>query len=133
MEITGLSFKSRQLFVFLQARKHWSFQEDCVLFLAVHIYAGSKSKDLPTMMDSALSLFNSSNIPWVKVASHVPGRSDQQCRERWCNHINPALRRSRWTKQVGWFSSVLYTNITKCLALVVLMLDESKISLKISQ
>jgi hypothetical protein len=34
---------------------------------------------------------------WNEVARHMPGRSGRQCRERWCNYINPDLERLPWT------------------------------------
>ncbi|RKP10947.1 hypothetical protein THASP1DRAFT_21396 [Thamnocephalis sphaerospora] len=35
---------------------------------------------------------------WVKVAAHVPGRTDVQCRERWTNVLDPDVRRDPWEK-----------------------------------
>jgi hypothetical protein len=34
---------------------------------------------------------------WSQVASQMPGRIAKQCRERWCNHLDPNLKRSTWT------------------------------------
>jgi len=36
---------------------------------------------------------------WSLIASHLPGRIGKQCRERWHNHLNPAIRRESWTAQ----------------------------------
>jgi len=36
---------------------------------------------------------------WSLIASHLPGRIGKQCRERWHNHLNPAIRRESWTPQ----------------------------------
>ena len=34
---------------------------------------------------------------WSLIASHLPGRIGKQCRERWHNHLNPAINRESWT------------------------------------
>jgi hypothetical protein len=33
---------------------------------------------------------------WTTLAEHMPGRIAKQCRERWCNHLDPAISRSGW-------------------------------------
>ncbi|KAF0694451.1 Aste57867_14684 [Aphanomyces stellatus] len=30
---------------------------------------------------------------WGQVASHIPGRTSKQCRERWCNHLDPNINK----------------------------------------
>ncbi|KAJ1624250.1 Homeodomain-like protein [Pavlovales sp. CCMP2436] len=34
---------------------------------------------------------------WSIVAAQVPGRNGKQCRERWHNQLDPAIRRGPWT------------------------------------
>jgi hypothetical protein len=34
---------------------------------------------------------------WVRIAERVQGRIGKQCRERWCNHLDPGVRKDRWT------------------------------------
>ncbi|KAL7519313.1 hypothetical protein ACHAWF_000221, partial [Thalassiosira exigua] len=35
---------------------------------------------------------------WSKIISvHLPGRSGKQCRERWCNQVNPDINKQAWT------------------------------------
>ena len=34
---------------------------------------------------------------WSNIAKHLPGRIGKQCRERWHNHLNPDIRKERWT------------------------------------
>ncbi|KAG0591135.1 hypothetical protein KC19_1G152700 [Ceratodon purpureus] len=34
---------------------------------------------------------------WKNIAAHVPGRSDVQCRERWCNVLDPSVKIDEWT------------------------------------
>ena len=36
---------------------------------------------------------------WSNIAKHLPGRIGKQCRERWHNHLNPDIRKERWTEQ----------------------------------
>lgn len=36
-------------------------------------------------------------IKWKLIASHVPNRSGKQCRERYFNHLKPALIHSDWS------------------------------------
>ena len=33
---------------------------------------------------------------WSFIAKFVPGRLGKQCRERWHNHLNPAILKSEW-------------------------------------
>lgn len=49
-------------------RGRWTLEEDNRLRLACHAYQ---------------------NHNWIKIQQHIPGRTDVQCRERWCNIINP--------------------------------------------
>eukprot|EP00850_Spirogloea_muscicola_P024513 SM000959S24666 [mRNA] locus=s959:21:2257:+ [translate_table: standard] len=54
----------------------WTAEEDRRLIYAVRTYGQQK---------------------WRKIAVHVPGRSDTQCRERWHNVLNPEVDRGDWT------------------------------------
>lgn len=36
---------------------------------------------------------------WSLIAQHVGGRLGKQCRERWYNHLNPAICKSQWTEE----------------------------------
>lgn len=36
---------------------------------------------------------------WSSVARFVPGRAGKQCRERWHNHLNPDIKREKWTEE----------------------------------
>ena len=33
---------------------------------------------------------------WSMIAAQLPTRTGKQCRERWRNHLNPALRKGSW-------------------------------------
>lgn len=34
---------------------------------------------------------------WAHIASMLPGRTGKQCRERWCNNLDPTLKKGAWT------------------------------------
>ncbi|KAL7123095.1 hypothetical protein ACP275_01G084500 [Erythranthe tilingii] len=36
---------------------------------------------------------------WAAIAKFLPGRIGKQCRERWHNHLDPAIRKDPWTKE----------------------------------
>ncbi|KAL4474139.1 hypothetical protein ABPG72_002864 [Tetrahymena utriculariae] len=36
---------------------------------------------------------------WSSIAKHLPGRIGKQCRERWHNHLNPYIKKDRWTEE----------------------------------
>ena len=36
---------------------------------------------------------------WSLIAQHLPGRIGKQCRERWHNHLNPAISKNDWTRE----------------------------------
>jgi hypothetical protein len=60
----------------------WSIEEDKRLMMAVHAYGLTQDTH-----------------PWIKIKEHVPGRTDVQCRERWCNILNPELNSGPWTEE----------------------------------
>jgi len=54
----------------------WSESEDRLLGVLVGLHGSSK---------------------WALIASHLPGRSGKQCRERWHNHLDPGVTKRPWT------------------------------------
>ncbi|CAM6126983.1 unnamed protein product [Calypogeia fissa] len=58
-------------------RGRWSVEEDKRLKWAVSVYGRKK---------------------WKQIAEHVPGRTDLQCRERWCNVLDPSIKLGEWTE-----------------------------------
>lgn len=36
---------------------------------------------------------------WTYIAKNLPGRIGKQCRERWHNHLNPEIKKERWTEE----------------------------------
>ena len=35
---------------------------------------------------------------WSLIAKHFEGRIGKQCRERWHNHLNPDIKKDKWTE-----------------------------------
>ncbi|KAL1623268.1 hypothetical protein SLS56_008373 [Neofusicoccum ribis] len=63
----------------LRAVKKWTPEEDDLLLQKVALLcAQGKAKD------------------WTAIASAVPGRSNKDCRKRWCNHLVGGLRKGPW-------------------------------------
>jgi hypothetical protein len=60
-------------------RDKWSNEEDLTLGIALTKIYGFKK--------------------WSKIANHLPGRTDIQCRERWCNILDPSLEEVEWTHE----------------------------------
>ena len=38
------------------------------------------------------------NVKWSEVARHLQGRQGKQCRERYCNHLDPSIKKGAWTE-----------------------------------
>jgi hypothetical protein len=36
---------------------------------------------------------------WTCIASFIPGRVGKQCRERWHNHLNPKIKKAKWSDE----------------------------------
>jgi hypothetical protein len=58
-------------------RGSWSPEEDAKLHLAVSAYGNS----------------------WVDVATMMEGRSNEQCRDRWNERLDPKINREAWTEE----------------------------------
>jgi len=56
-------------------RGGWSPEEDAKLRLAVAAYGNS----------------------WIEIAEVIAGRTNEQCRDRWSDKINPNLAKGKWT------------------------------------
>jgi Myb-like DNA-binding domain len=56
-------------------KKRWTNEEDQILIAKARLY-GRK---------------------WTLIAPHLPGRLQRQCRERFVNHLDPMLRKGKWT------------------------------------
>ncbi|KAH0787587.1 Myb-like DNA-binding domain containing protein [Histomonas meleagridis] len=51
--------------------------------------------------DNAIIEWVKTNGPskWSSIAEKLPGRIAKQCRERWCNHLNPEIKKGPWTAE----------------------------------
>jgi hypothetical protein len=38
------------------------------------------------------------NLQWRSIAENMPGRSGKQCRERWCYHLRPNIKKGGWSE-----------------------------------
>lgn len=47
---------------------------------------------------------------WSTIADHLPGRIGKQCRERWCNHLDPAISKEAWSLEED--RTILQAHIT---------------------
>jgi len=49
--------------------------------------------------DTSIITWVNANGPnkWSLLAETLPGRIAKQCRERWCNHLDPKITKSAWT------------------------------------
>lgn len=36
---------------------------------------------------------------WSDIAAHFPGRVGKQCRERWCNQLDPSIKTGKWSQE----------------------------------
>lgn len=67
--------------------------EDCTV--------SNKVKKIPWKISDDIRLvevirsYGTSN--WAAISELVPGRNSKQCRERWLNHLNPAVKSNEWT------------------------------------
>ncbi|KAG6886085.1 hypothetical protein C0993_004075 [Termitomyces sp. T159_Od127] len=57
---------------------------------------GAWTDDELARLKEAVAAYGSS---WVEVASCIPGRTNEQCRERWSDHLNLASAGAVWTKE----------------------------------
>lgn len=57
----------------------WTVEEDTVLLNVVLKDGDPKS------------------VKWSEIALHLNGRIGKQCRERWNNHVNPEIRKGKWS------------------------------------
>jgi hypothetical protein len=50
--------------------------------------------------DQAIVAWVTANGPtkWASLAESLPGRIAKQCRERWCNHLDPNIKKEPWSR-----------------------------------
>lgn len=51
--------------------------------------------------DKAIVAWVANNGPckWALLADTMPGRIAKQCRERWCNHLDPHIKHTSWSRE----------------------------------
>ena len=51
--------------------------------------------------DSTIIKWVKANGPcrWSTLSQQLPGRIAKQCRERWCNHLDPSIKNDPWTQE----------------------------------
>ncbi|CAM9527527.1 unnamed protein product, partial [Scytosiphon promiscuus] len=107
----------------------WSAEEDRRLREAVVRFAEARWKDIATLVqtrnhvqclqrwkkvlkpglvkgqwsaeedDRLVGLVEKGFRNWGQVASFMDGRTSKQCRERWCHHLDPAVRKGGYTTE----------------------------------
>jgi hypothetical protein len=65
----------------IKIKEPWTDEEDLLLLKLVERFGPQK---------------------WTSIAIHLPGREGKQCRERWHNHLNPAIKKSPWNEEEDW-------------------------------
>jgi hypothetical protein len=78
-DATGIMCQSRYYRTLdpMLKRGNWTPEEDDMLRLAVAEYGNS----------------------WTDVADFIPGRNNEQCRDRWTECLDPALAKIKWTDE----------------------------------
>jgi hypothetical protein len=75
-------------------KRPWKPEEDAILARAVGKYG---CPDKVTSRDPAQK--KPGALQWSQIAAMVPNRVAKQCRERWRNHLDPAVSREEWTPE----------------------------------
>jgi hypothetical protein len=86
--------------------QRWSADEDAVLREQVRKFTELAHASMAKLdiKPSQLSYFDASerlhgSIKWCVVAKNVPGRVGKQCRERWMNHLDPSVKKCKWSDE----------------------------------
>lgn len=72
-----------------QCQSRWSKSLDPAL------RRGNWTEEEDDRLRKAVAGYGSS---WVQVATAIPGRTNDQCRERWNEHVNSSTEKSTWTE-----------------------------------
>jgi hypothetical protein len=56
---------------------------------------------------------SSSTAAWTKIAQHIDGRVGKQCRERWCNHLDPKIKKGAYTEEEDLVRGI-YVCLRRC-------------------
>ncbi|XP_047223052.1 transcriptional activator Myb-like isoform X3 [Girardinichthys multiradiatus] len=75
----------------------WTKEEDGMLLHLVK-ECGSNSWSSVALHFRVMELVQKYGVKrWSLIAKHLHTRNGKQCRERWHNHLNPAVKKSSWT------------------------------------
>ena len=88
----------------------WTAEEDGLLTKLYSCQAGVVFEEFASnaqgevrgglrVMDSQTAKSIQSSINWRSIATKITGRNAKQCRERWCNYLDPSLKCGNWTKK----------------------------------
>eukprot|EP00316_Scyphosphaera_apsteinii_P008549 CAMPEP_0119341052 /NCGR_PEP_ID=MMETSP1333-20130426/101550_1 /TAXON_ID=418940 /ORGANISM="Scyphosphaera apsteinii, Strain RCC1455" /LENGTH=450 /DNA_ID=CAMNT_0007352935 /DNA_START=51 /DNA_END=1403 /DNA_ORIENTATION=- len=59
-----------------------------------HVWTMEEDKKLLSLMQASQS-----KVRWSVIGAQMEGRSGKQCRERWHNHLSPAVSKSKWSAE----------------------------------
>ena len=88
----------------------WTAEEDGLLTKLYSCQAGVVFEEFASnaqgevrgglrVIDSQTAKSIQSSINWRSIATKITGRNAKQCRERWCNYLDPSLKCGNWTKK----------------------------------
>ena len=60
---------------------------------------GPWSEEEDKIVINIVSKFGVGKVKWTKVAECLPGRVGKQCRERWFNHLDPSVKKGKWSQE----------------------------------
>ena len=67
---------------------------------------GTWSREEDVMLSELVEKFGPRN--WSLMARSIPGRSGKSCRLRWCNQLDPSLKRNPFTGIVSLFECLIF-------------------------
>lgn len=74
---------------------HWTSAEDAII-----IEQMSKVRDEIVSFFVISTYHHEKDASWLEVVDALGGRrTTKQCRERWSNHLDPTLKKTKWTEE----------------------------------
>lgn len=61
------------------------------------LHKGTWSEEEDIIVRDMVSKYGVGHIKWSLIAEKLPGRIGKQCRERWFNHLDPAIKKGEWS------------------------------------
>ncbi len=73
---------------------HWSVNEDAII-----VEQMKRVRQISTNQILLLIIgFDFQSASWTEIVKALGGkRTTKQCRERWSNHLDPSLKKTKWT------------------------------------